>query len=49
MGSSETIFYTVAVYFGAVGIKNIRHTVKVGLLVYGLSIFISLAVCSLMM
>lgn len=32
MGSTETTFYTVAVYFGAVGIKNIRHTVKAALL-----------------
>ena len=28
MGSTETTFYTVAVYFGAVGIKRVRHTVK---------------------
>lgn len=26
MGSTETTFYTIAVYFGAVGIKNSRHT-----------------------
>lgn len=26
MGTTETIFYTVTVYFGAVGIKKIRHT-----------------------
>lgn len=32
MGSTETTFYTIAVYFGAVGIKNIRHTVKSALL-----------------
>ncbi len=32
MGSTETTFYTVAVYFGAVGIKNARHTVKAALL-----------------
>ena len=32
MGSTETTFYTIAVYFGAVGIKNIRHTVKSSLL-----------------
>lgn len=25
MGSTETIFYTITVYFGAVGIKKIRH------------------------
>lgn len=27
MGSSETIFYTIALYFGVVGIKNTRYTV----------------------
>ena len=32
MGSTETTFYTVAVYFGAVGIKKIRHTVKSALI-----------------
>lgn len=48
MGSSETIFYTVAVYFGAVGIKNIRHTVKVGLIAHLASIFAALIVCKLM-
>ena len=26
MGSTETTFYTIAVYFGAVGIKKSRHT-----------------------
>lgn len=26
MGSTETTFYTLTVYFGSVGIKNIRHT-----------------------
>ena len=26
MGSSETIFYTITIYYGAVGIKKIRHT-----------------------
>ncbi len=26
MSSTETIFYTITVYFGSVGIKNIRHT-----------------------
>lgn len=26
MGSTETIFYTITVYFGAAGIKKIRHT-----------------------
>lgn len=26
MSSTETIFYTITVYYGSVGIKNIRHT-----------------------
>ncbi len=31
MGSTETTFYVLAVYFGAVGIKNTRHTLPVAL------------------
>lgn len=30
-GSTETTFYVLAVYFGAVGIKNTRHAVPTGL------------------
>jgi spore maturation protein B len=26
MGSSETIFYTITIYYGSVGIKKVRHT-----------------------
>ena len=32
MGSTETTFYTLAVYFGSVKIKNSRHTVPAALL-----------------
>lgn len=32
MGTTETIFYTVSVYFGAVKIKQIRHTLWAALL-----------------
>ena len=31
MGSTETTFYTLAVYFGAVGVKDTRFTVKAAL------------------
>ncbi len=31
-GSSETTFYVLAVYFGAVGIRNTRHAVPAGLI-----------------
>lgn len=30
-GSMETTFYVVTVYFGAVGIKNVRHSIWAGL------------------
>lgn len=33
MGSTETTFYVLAIYFGAVQIKKIRHALAVGLLV----------------
>ncbi len=31
MGSTETTFYTIAVYYGAAGIKNTRHSVPAAL------------------
>ena len=31
MGSTETTFYTIAVYFGSVGIKKTRHTIAAAL------------------
>lgn len=31
-GATDTTFYILAVYFGAVGVKNTRHAVKAGLL-----------------
>jgi spore maturation protein B len=31
MSSTETIFYTITVYYGSVGIKNIRHTLTAAL------------------
>ncbi len=45
MGSTETIFYTLAVYFGSVGIKNIRHTLTAALIAELAAIFISVHVC----
>lgn len=32
LGSTETTFYVIAVYFGSVGITNVRHSVVAGLL-----------------
>lgn len=31
MGATETTFYAITVYFGSVGIKNTRHTIKAAL------------------
>ena len=31
-GSSETTFYVIAVYFGAVGITKTRHAIPAGLI-----------------
>ena len=45
MGSTETTFYTVAVYFGAVGVKDTRHTLACALFADVVSAFVSVAVC----
>ena len=47
MGSTETIFYTLAIYFGSVGIKKIRHTLAVALLADAVSILLSIWICTL--
>lgn len=46
-GSTETTFYTLAVYFGTVGIKKVRHSVTAALLTDVASILISLIVCNI--
>lgn len=45
-GSTETTFYVVAVYFGAVGIRRVRHTVGCALLADLAGVIASIAVCS---
>lgn len=45
MGSSETTFYAITVYFGAIGIKNTRHTLKTSLLADVFAMFLSIAIC----
>lgn len=47
MGSTETIFYTLAVYYGSVGIKNIRYTLVAALIADGVSVTASAWVCAL--
>lgn len=46
MGSTETIFYTLTVYYGAVGIKNIRYTLAAALFADGISVIASAFVCA---
>lgn len=45
-GSTETTFYVVAVYFGAVGIKRVRHTVGCALAADLAGVAASIAVCA---
>ncbi len=44
-GSTETTFYVVVVYFGAVGIYRVRHTVGCALLADLAGVVASIAVC----
>ena len=44
-GSTETTFYVIAVYFGAVGIKYTRHAVSCGLIADLAGIIAAIGVC----
>ena len=46
-GSSETTFYVVAVYYGAVAIKNTRYSIPAMLLDELVSVIVSIALCYL--
>lgn len=48
VGSSETTFYVLAVYFGAVGISKLRYALIVGLLADFIGIVAAVLVCNLM-
>ncbi len=47
MGSTETIFYTIAVYFGSVGIKKTRYTLAAALVAEAVGVLMSVWLCSL--
>jgi spore maturation protein B len=49
MGSTETTFYVVAVYFSAVNIQRIRHAAWAGLIADGVGIVASIIVCRLLL
>jgi spore maturation protein B len=47
MGSTETIFYTLAIYFGSVGIKNIRFTLIAALIADLVSVIAAVWICNI--
>lgn len=47
-GSSETTFYVLAVYFGAVGVRRIRHALAVGLIGDAAGAIMSVIACAVL-
>ncbi|MFW6282192.1 MAG: spore maturation protein [bacterium] len=47
-GSTETTFYIIAVYFGAIGIKKYRYAVTVGILADIAGFFAAVFICKLL-
>jgi spore maturation protein B len=47
-GSTETTFYVLAVYFGAVGVKRTRHAVAAGLIGDVVAMMAAVAICAFM-
>jgi len=47
-GSTETTFYVIAVYFGAVGVTRIRHALPAGLVADFTGVVASVFICRLM-
>lgn len=48
MGSSETLLYAIAVYFGATHVSAMRHTVTSGIVGYIVGIWLSIVLCKIM-
>ncbi len=47
MGSTETTFYVIAVYFGSVAIRRTRHAVAAGLIADLAGVIASVIICNL--
>jgi spore maturation protein B len=47
-GSTETTFYVIAVYFGAVNVRRTRHAVPAGLIADAVGIIASIIICKMM-
>ena len=48
VGASETIFYTMAVYYGSLKIKNTRHTLTCAMLAHIMGVIASVFICYIM-
>lgn len=48
MSSTETIFYTITVYYGSIGVKNIRHTLIAALIADLAGIMATIIICSIL-
>ncbi len=46
MGSTETTFFVIAIYFGSVGIRHTRHAIPAGLLADLAGIIASVCICN---
>lgn len=44
-GGTETTFYVAAIYFGAVGVKRIRHSIAAGLIADATAMIAAVALC----
>ena len=47
-GCTETTFYVLAVYFGAVGVDRMRHAVVVGLAADAVGVLASVFICEML-
>jgi len=45
VGSCETIFYVLALYFGVTSVKKMRHAFSAGLIGYIAGVFASVYIC----
>jgi spore maturation protein B len=48
VGTCETVFYVLALYFGITHVKNMRHAVVAGIIGYVVSVIASVYICKLL-
>jgi len=48
VGSCETVFYVLALYFGVTSVKKMRHAFPAGLIGYAAGVFASVYICLIM-